>query len=371
MRGGALAALAWIALAGSGMAIAQAGPDDPVLTSNGTVKVYRSEYDAELLKMPPDIRPGFANSKRRINELLTRLLVQKSLAAQPETAELARTAQNQVRIRLEAERVLAQLRVEDIETRAGRAFDARRSQYEARARELYLANRARYATPEQVSASHILFDAKKHSRDEGRRLAEAARARIVAGADFNAVATEVSEDPSAGQNAGKLGWFSKSEMDPAFANAAFALSRPGDISEPVLSSFGWHLIKLEDRRPPVQRSFDEVRDLLMAELRRHYIDEQRESAIAAVRDDPAITINHAAVDALYLPPARDPAGSGPRAPARDERAAPNATPNAATGDAEAGTPSAAPPARAPAAGNPAGRALGTPPAGMPGAPAPK
>jgi peptidyl-prolyl cis-trans isomerase C len=298
---------------------AQMSADDPVLVENGPVKVYRSDYEAELQKLTPDVRPGFANNQRRISELLTRLLVQKSLAAQPETAALAHTPETAVRIRLEAERVLAQLRLEDVEKRAGAEFDAKRSQMEPRAREMYLAERKKFDVPEQVQASHILFDVKKHTREEGRKLAEAARARVVAGADFNAVAKEVSEDPSAAGNSGKLGWFGRAEMDPAFADAAFGLRKNGDISEPVLSSFGWHVIKLEDRKPAVQRSFDEVRELIFAEMRKRYIDERREAAIAAVRDDPNVKINRDAVDALYVRPSADAqpaatAGAAGRAP---------------------------------------------------------
>ena len=327
---------------------AQLSADDPVLVENGPVKVYRSEYEAELLKIPPEIRAGFANSQKRISELLTRLLVQKSLATEPQTAALAQDPATALRIRLEAERVLAQLRIEDIEKRAGAEFDAKRGQMEGRARELFLAERAKFAVPEQVSASHILIDAKKHTPEEARRLIEAARARVMRGEDFNQVAKEVSEDPSASSNAGRLGFFSRAEMDPAFADAAFALKKPGDVSEPVQSSFGWHLIKLEDRKPAVQRSFDQVRDLVYAEMRKRYVDERREAAIAAVRDDPGIRIHHDAVDALYIRPQ----GSAAMAGATPPQAEPPGT--------------AAPTSAAPAQGGPAPRKPGTPPPGLTG-----
>ena len=313
--------LLWLTVLCAGAAAAQLSADDPVLVESGPVKVYRSDYQAELLKVPADVRAGFANSQKRISELLTRLLVQKSLAAQPETAALTRSPMTAVRVRLESERVLAQLRLEDVENRAGAEFDARRPQLDARAREIYLAERKKFDVPEQVMASHILFDAKKHTREEGRKLSEGARARVAAGADFNAVAKEVSEDPSAGSNAGELGWFGRAEMDPAFADAAFALKKNGDVSEPVLSSFGWHVIKLEERKPAVQRSFDEVRELVFAEMRKRYVDERRDAAIAAVRDDPQVKVNREAVDALYVRPAAEGApstppstGSTPRAP---------------------------------------------------------
>jgi peptidyl-prolyl cis-trans isomerase C len=309
MRGAVLA----LALA-CACAQAQTPPADPVLAENGNVKVYRSEYEAELLKLAPDVRPGFANNQRRIAELVLRLLIQKSLAAQPETVALAQSPLNATRIRLESERVLAQLRLEDVERRAGMAFDARRADYESRARELYAVERRKFEVPEQVAASHILFDTHKHTRDEARRLADEARARIVAGADFNEVAKEVSEDPSAKQNAGKLGWFARAEMDPAFATAAFALKQKGEVSEPVLSSFGWHIIRLEDRRAAAPRPYEDVRDVIMGELRKKYVDEQREAAIAAVRDAPGVTLNQGAIEALFTRPTVPEGALAPSAP---------------------------------------------------------
>src|SRR5262245_53789175 len=113
---------------------AQSTAPDAVLVEIGTIKLMKSDYEAELLKLPPSIRPGFANSPQRVNDLLNRMIVQKVLAAQAEERKLAETPANAARIRLEMERVLAQLRIADIEERAGREFDARRSQFEARAR---------------------------------------------------------------------------------------------------------------------------------------------------------------------------------------------------------------------------------------------
>jgi parvulin-like peptidyl-prolyl isomerase len=201
---------------------------------------------------------------------------------------------------MELERLYAQLKVAEIEAVAAAEFDAKRSQWEARAREIYLADRAKYRTPEQVSASHILFDTKSRTSDEARRLAAEARAMAAAGADFNALAREVSEDRSAKANGGQLGWFTFGEMDPAFAQAAFALSKNGELSLPVQSSFGWHVIRLDGRRPPVQRPYDEVREAILAELKQKHVDEQREAAVGRIRADPTIRANLQAIDALVI-----------------------------------------------------------------------
>ena len=168
------------------------------------------------------------------------------------------------------------------------------------------------ASSTQAKASHILFDTRKHSSDEARALAVAARARIAAGGDFNAVASELSEDPSAGQNAGRLDWFVATEMDPAFSAAAFALAKEGDVSEPVQSRFGWHLIRLDGKKPAGQRSFDEVKGTIIEEMKQRYVVAQREAAVAGLRG-PEVKVNQPAIDALYAPPNAEAAAAARRA----------------------------------------------------------
>jgi peptidyl-prolyl cis-trans isomerase C len=294
---GAVVALTMLLVA---PAYGQAGGADTVLVELGGVRLMKSEYDAELLRLPPSVRPGFANSAQRVNDLLSRLIVQKVLAAQAEQRKLAESPSNAARLRVEMERVLAQLRVAEIEEQAGRDFDARSAQFEARARELYAVERKKYELPERVTASHILFDLRKHSKEEGERLAREARAKAMAGANFNDLAKEISEDPSAKVNGGRIENFTQADMDPAFARAAFALAKPGDISEPVLSQFGWHVIKLEQHAPASVRSFDAVKAQIVADARKKYIDEQRDAIVNGIRADPAMKVNQQAVDALVI-----------------------------------------------------------------------
>ncbi len=101
----------------------------------------------------------------------------------------------------------------------------------------------------EIHARHILVP----TDDD----AKAALKRIKAGEDFAKVAKEVSKDP--GSEGGDLGWFTKDRMVPEFADAAFKLE-PGQISEPVKSPFGWHIIKIEGKRQKTFPSFDEVKD---------------------------------------------------------------------------------------------------------------
>jgi peptidyl-prolyl cis-trans isomerase C len=283
------------------LALGQARGADEVLAANSFAKVTRGDYEAELLRLSPDLRAGFANSGKRVYDLISRLLLTKSLAAQARAAGLDKDPETQRRLALEIDRVQAGLQVAHIEEDAGLKFDSRLPQLEARARELYLANRDKYRTAEQVAVSHILFDTKKHAPEEALKLALETRAKALAGSDFNELAKQFSEDPSALRNAGHLDYFFKGQMDPAFADAAFTLRSIGDISEPVRSSFGYHLIRLEGRHPATLSPFDSVKASILADERAKFIDEQRETALAPVKNDPTTKVNQAAIDALIIP----------------------------------------------------------------------
>jgi len=113
----------------------------------------------------------------------------------------------------------------------------------------------------EVHARHILFRAaagdEKASKEAEEKL-KAVIARLKKGEDFAKVAGEVTEDPSGKANGGDLGSFSKDQMVPEFSEAAFKLEQ-GQLSEPVKTQFGWHVIKVEDKRVKPAPKFEEVK----------------------------------------------------------------------------------------------------------------
>jgi peptidyl-prolyl cis-trans isomerase C len=113
----------------------------------------------------------------------------------------------------------------------------------------------------EVHARHILFRApagdEKASKEAEDKI-KAVIARLKKGEDFSKVAGEVTEDPSGKANGGDLGYFSKDQMVPEFSEAAFKLEQ-GQISEPVKTQFGWHVIKVEDKRVKQAPKFEEVK----------------------------------------------------------------------------------------------------------------
>jgi peptidyl-prolyl cis-trans isomerase C len=114
---------------------------------------------------------------------------------------------------------------------------------------------------EEVRARHILIRATpsdEKASKEAKDKIEVVIARLKRGEDFVKVAEEVTEDPSGKANGGDLGYFTKEQMVPEFSDVAFKLDK-GQISDPVKTQFGWHVIKVEDKRTKPLPSFEEVK----------------------------------------------------------------------------------------------------------------
>ena len=133
---------------------------------------------------------------------------------------------------------------------------------QAEIEEFYAKNQARYSLPERVHARHIIImadaNADQAADDAAKAQIEDARSRILAGQDFEAVAKAVSQDGSA-EAGGDLGWFEKGRMVPEFEAAAFSL-KPGELSGPVRTQFGWHLIRVDERAEAGVRPLADVEE---------------------------------------------------------------------------------------------------------------
>ncbi len=117
---------------------------------------------------------------------------------------------------------------------------------------------ATFKPEEEVRARHILVS----TEDEAKQVIS----DLKSGANFEDVAKAKSKDPSAQKNGGDLGFFTKSEMVPAFADAAFAL-KVGEVSpEPIKTQFGWHIIKVEERRKTTPPTFEQAKPVLREQM---------------------------------------------------------------------------------------------------------
>ncbi|ALS97819.1 SurA N-terminal domain-containing protein [Lacimicrobium alkaliphilum] len=134
--------------------------------------------------------------------------------------------------------------------------------------EYYQLNAEQYRSEEERRASHILLEVDDDNAEEQMALAQELRQRLQDGEDFAALAEEYSDDTFSAENGGDLDWFGREVMDPDFEEATFALQQEGDISEPVTTEFGIHLIKLTGIKPEQVQSLEELRDEITAQVKR-------------------------------------------------------------------------------------------------------
>jgi peptidyl-prolyl cis-trans isomerase D len=134
-------------------------------------------------------------------------------------------------------------------------------------RRYYDQNAQQFSTPEQVKASHVLIKIGE-GQDEGaaRKTAEEVLAKAKAGADFAALAKQYSQDESNSSNGGDLGFFGRGAMVKEFEDVAFSLE-PGQISDVVKTQFGFHVIKVTEKRPAETRPFEQVRAQIEDQLK--------------------------------------------------------------------------------------------------------
>lgn len=137
---------------------------------------------------------------------------------------------------------------------------------------------------EQVKALPVETEVRaRHILVETEDAAKAALARLKAGEDFAKLAAELSKDPGSGKEGGDLGYFTKDRMVPEFAEMAFK-TEPGKISEIVKSQFGFHIIKVEDRREKKPPAFDLVKD----QIAKFMTQRAQEETVTKLRADAKI-----------------------------------------------------------------------------------
>lgn len=149
----------------------------------------------------------------------------------------------------------------------------------------YAQRKARLTSPEEVRAEHLLISMEDVPFDDFVNKVRAVQEQLSLSSDFADLVAQYSDDPSAVNNRGDLGFFSRKRMQPSFSEAAFALTEPGEIVGPIMTRFGAHFIRFIDRRPEQTLAFDEVESRLIEEIKKETEVRLREELLAEIRDE--------------------------------------------------------------------------------------
>ena len=147
---------------------------------------------------------------------------------------------------------------------------------EAEMKSFFEENKNSFAQEEQVKASHILVETEKEAQDLKGKLAK--------GEDFAALAKEFSTDTSTKDKGGQLGFFGRGAMTAEFEKAAFAL-KTGTISDPVKTEYGYHLIKVEDKRAAEAPNYEKNQDQIKEYLEKQKLEKEYNPWLQEVSED--------------------------------------------------------------------------------------
>ena len=250
--------------------VARAADEDPVVARVNGVDIRQSDLafaEEEIGGNMPTIPP-----EQKRDYLINYLVDVIVLSQAAEKQNLGDRPDVKRRLTFDRSRLL----MESLLQEAGKASlseDAERKVYEEAVKQV--------KNEEEVHARHILVP----TEDE----AKAILAQLKGGADFATLAKEKSKDPGAAEG-GDLGYFTKEQMVPEFAEVAFKLGK-GQLSDPVKTQFGWHIIKVEDKRVRPTPTFEQVKpqieNYVAHRAQAELVDNLRKSATVERLDKPA------------------------------------------------------------------------------------
>jgi peptidyl-prolyl cis-trans isomerase C len=290
VRTGALAACFTACFAAAFLAMTASGPAetpaaDPVIAKVNGIEVRQSDLTLAEEDLGHDVPASDEATKRDhlVDYVANVLLAAQAAEAKkiPDTAEFKQRLAF-VRNKALMETVLGQ------ETKAALTEPALRKIYE---------DAVKSAAPEpEVHARHILFRVTNPSDQAAAKAAEDkvkdVIERIKKGEDFAKLATALTEDPAGKADGGDLGYFTKDQMVPEFADVAFGLEK-GQISGPVKTQFGWHVLKVEDKRmrepPPFEKVRAEIEEYATRRAQSDFVKKLRADAKIERLDKPAET----------------------------------------------------------------------------------
>lgn len=229
-----------------------------VVATHPSAQLNMADLEADITRIPEAQRKSALSNAEAVKANATNLLMRRVLAQDAVKQGLDKDPVVQAMLQVARDRVLSEL----LMLRIDQANLPSQQDIEAYAQTAYKANPQRFDQPEQIRARHILI---RVGPPEARQIAQGILDQLKGGASFEELAKAKSQDPGSAKQGGDLGYFAKGRMVPSFEQAAFALQKPGELSPLIESPFGFHIIKLEDRKPAGPAPYEDVKDTLLRE----------------------------------------------------------------------------------------------------------
>jgi peptidyl-prolyl cis-trans isomerase C len=259
------------------------GQSQAPLAKLGEVVLTQAEIDAAFSKIPPEDRLRFIRDGEKVELLVRNLLRNKALAEEAKKAAYDQETLVSLRLALAAENALAGEWIKKV------VEDAPPVDYEAIAYEHYLVDPEVWKSEDRVDVSHILVSSESRSPEAAEQLATTLWEEL--GLDpsrFDSMVVEYSDDPSKAVNGGRFPQVKRGDMVESFEEAAFAMQNPGEISLPIETAYGYHIIRLNRKLPGTVPPFDDVKATAMEQAREKYLSDYRTRYMRKLLSDPLV-----------------------------------------------------------------------------------
>ena len=291
-----------LAAAGLCMAAGVWAAQPVVLVEVGGIKITDQDVRAEMVQAPEAMAQRTMENQPALTDLAKALASRRLLMQEAQKSGLAAKPEVKAQLKINEERFLSEARLEQYD--ASHMPNAKAVDDYARAQ--YKANPKAFEAPADAHVRHILVEGDTPaSKTKIDKLA----AELKAGADFEKLAKENSDDKGSAPKGGDLGFAPAGRFVPEFEKAMAGLNKNGEVSTPVKTQFGWHLIQLVERRPARTLPYEEVADQMRAESARRLLMRTRQEYVqslvkdAKVHDDAIKSLTVTAAPAPVSAPA--------------------------------------------------------------------
>jgi parvulin-like peptidyl-prolyl isomerase len=254
------------------------------LVGDGETTIPLVVLDTFMRKQPVNGQKILLQDEGQLNEIVSRFFYDRLLADDARKKGYDKDPVYKARLAGVIDRELAMISREEM-------FKEPVPELNEVVEEYYSSHPDEFSYPEMVRVAHIMIGYKLHDVTEARKIAEEVREALLKGEDFTPLAEAKSEDPSVKNNKGDLDWHKHSDFVEPFAIAAFALEKKGELSEVIQTNFGFHVIKLLDKKPPQLVPFEEIKSKLTAKLVEKYKQDRWLEYVNKTRKEHEVSID--------------------------------------------------------------------------------
>jgi len=272
-----------------GLMLCSAAAAEELVGKMGDVELHSTELKAILEAQPPDLRRQLATDPAALERLVRSELMRKAVLNEAKQKGWDKRQELQPLI----ERARDQVIVSSFVSNVAKPGDGYPSEEEIK--QFYESNKAQLLAPAQFQLAQIFLPAaegadKAKAEEARKKIGELSARMSKPGADFAKLAKENSAHKESAEKGGELGWVSEEQMVPEIRRAVTGMNK-GEVSPPVKSASGWHLIKLLDKKPAATRPLADIRSNLIVAMRSRKSQDMERTYLEALAIKLPPTIN--------------------------------------------------------------------------------